>query len=166
MQYYILTQGTKSNDCSFILNNGIPISRENTLRDLILNEFQKTDSKSKMIYNEDQQITIKKNKDDFLIELLSTNTDRLNRKIPVELLIKDYSVEIPLRIELKKMLKILKDEKIFLNERLWLDIPFLLDKSVKNNQQKITKTIVFVLLAIAIIITLLILMKYENKSLE
>ena len=160
MLYYLLTQGTKSSDYSFILENGKELLPGNKLRDLILNEFQGIDSRSKMIYNEDQTIIIRKNKDDFLIETYSSNTDRVNRKIPVELLIKDYSSkEISLKKELSNILDILKDEKIFLNEKLWFSIPFLINESVRNYHKKTRNTILLVLLALTIIITLLILVE-------
>lgn len=166
MLYYILTQGTKSSENSFILNNGEIVFSDDKSRDRILNEFKIFDSKSKLLYSKDQEIVIKKNRNNFLIEALTTNTDRVGRKIPVELLLKDYSTKTSLPNELLKINSLLQDENIILDQKLWLSIPSLIAQSLKNYHRNKKIKILLTVTALAIIIVLLISMLYEYKYLE
>lgn len=166
MLYYILTQGTKSSENSFILNNGEIVFSDDKSRDRILNEFKIFDSKSKLLYSKDQEIVIKKNRNNFLIEALTTNTDRVGRKIPVELLLKDYSTKTSLPNELLKINSLLQDENIILDQKLWLSIPSLIAQSLKKYHRNKKIKILLTVTALAIIIVLLISMLYEYKYLE
>jgi hypothetical protein len=135
MNYYILTQGTKSQDFSFVVKNSEIIQPDDNQREFIRNLFDITEKNGKLISSKVSQTKIIKHKNNYLIEVLTTNTDRLNRKIPVELLINSFSNDNFTNSDLDKIYVILVSEQIIVDESKWKNIIFQIDNDLKKFKQ-------------------------------
>lgn len=165
MVYYLLTQGTRSNEYSFIVNNGNVIDSRDKSRNEIIETFQTVDKKAKTINKENSEIKFKKFRDNYLIEVLTKNTDRLGRKIPVELLLVNYQNNIYIEKELSNINSILKLQNINLDEDGWLSIPLQLKECIdRNNEKRRRKYLIGASIALVFssIIIILLLTK-QNK---
>ena len=161
MNYYILTQGTKSQDFSFIIKNGVVIQPDDNARNFIRQLFEITETKGTEISIENSSAKIIKHTNNYLIEVLTTNTDRLNRKISVELLLENYSQDKFTENDLGKIYFLLYDEQILVDENNWKNILNKLNIDlIKYKQKKKLKLITTITL---ILITLFIIIKYILK---
>lgn len=162
MNYYILTQGTKSQDFSFIIKNGQVIEPDNNLRNSIHKLFEKVDNNGVKISKKNSNINIIKYQNNYLIETLTTNTDKLKRKIPVELLLENFKNDEFSKKDLVKIQTILKNETVLVDETDWENILFQLENDLKKFQQKKNIKIIsgISLTIIAIFITLKYLLKW------
>jgi hypothetical protein len=158
MNYYILTQGTKSKNDSLIIRDGIVVSNNNdSVKRTILEKFALTD-KGKMVKipSNKKLIGIKRSGNNYLIEILSTNTDRVGRRVPVEIVLDNYNNDTFSNTNLKEIPSILEQEGVLIDkESLELSIN-LIDKSIpKEGNVQRNMIIVFIVLVI-LIITLII----------
>ena len=164
MNYYILTQGTQSQDNSLIVENGKILSiNDNEKRQNIIELFSVTEKKGTVISKNNSSIKITKRNNNFLIEILSDNTDKLNRRIPVELLLKNIfsSNEID-KTEFKNINILLKKEKIEIDDDKFSNILTQLEVDLKNHKRNsIIKLVVgFSFTIISVIIILKYLLKW------
>ncbi len=158
MNYYILTQGTKSLDYSFMVKNGGIIEPNDKSRDFIRNLFILTEKNGKTISPKDSTTKIIKHKSNFLFEILTKNADRLNRKIPVELLIENYTQDSFTNSDLEKVYILLYNEKIEIEKNNWNSILNQLNIDLKLFQNK--KNIKIVVCVSILLITLFITLKF------
>jgi hypothetical protein len=161
MNYYILTQGTKSQDFSFVVKNGQILQPDDNQREFIRNLFEITEKNGKLISSKVSQTKIIKHKNNYLIEVLTTNTDRLNRKIPVELLINSFSKNNLTNLDLNNIYIILVSEQIIVDESNWKNILFQLDNDIKKFKQ--TKNIKIVTGISIAFITIFLTLKFILK---
>jgi hypothetical protein len=156
MNYNILTTGTKNSGFSFILeNHEIINSGDEINRRRIINKFNKIADNSSDISQKKSKLKINKNKDNYLIKLITINKDEKGRFAPVELLLMNYEENIDSLTNLKKIHDILKNEGIILDKESWMNIPEEINNSQKLfNKKKRNRLILIITLSIITIIAI------------
>ncbi|MDO9552941.1 hypothetical protein [Rhodonellum sp.] len=152
MDYYIFSQGTKSSEYSLIIKNGQILSEDDTRRSCIKNLFEFTEKNGKVIKNKTFSAKILKSKNNVLIELWSINTDRVNRIVPVDLLISKSKNEKYSYLDVQNLYLLLSEENIKIDNNKLNSILSHLEKTLNNNKLKIS--ILIFLIVLFVIITL------------
>lgn len=153
MSYYILTQGTRSKNDSLIIRDGIVVSNNNeNATKAILEKFVHTDKGRKFkIYNNKKVVGIKRSSNNYLIEILSTNTDRIGRRVPVEIVLDNYNNDALLKNNLEEISIVLEREGVIIDkESLQQSINLIDDAIQKGSTGKKNKVIVFIVLIMII----------------
>ena len=158
MNYYIWSQGTKSQDFSFLNKNGQTIHSDDNERRSIHDLFRKVEVEGIEISKNNSNTKIIKYHKYFLFEVFTINTDRLERKIPVQLLIENYSKSYFSKRKLIDILTILRKETILVDEDNWKNILYQLEHDLNDFQRK--KRLIIALVTIMVIIVIFTILKY------
>ena len=151
MNYYILSQGTKSLDNSFLIFNGKIVDSVDINRSLIHKLFNETEKRGVIIRSSLKGTKIIKHKNNFLVEVLTTNTDRLNRKIPVELLLENYGIKSTNNIDLHKIYLLLQNEQIDVEVYNWIDILNQINRDLSRFNKKTNIKIILSILTLLVL---------------
>ena len=159
MSYYILTQGTKSKSDSLIISDGIVVSSNNeNATKTILEKFVHTDKGRKVRIPSNKKIVgIKRSRNNYLIEILSTNTDRVGRRVPVEIVLDNYNNNALLKNNLEEIPIILEREGVIIDKESLEQSINLIDGEIQKgnsiNKYKVTVFIVLIMIIIAVLIS-------------
>lgn len=161
MTYYILTQGTKSEEYSIILKNGSFLNphKDEQEREKLKNIIYETEKRGKIV---DSKYQIIKYRSNYLFRFLTKNTDRIGRRVPVELLIinqkpflKDANNESFL-----KSYDLLEKENILVDESTWKDSLKLVSDQELSLKNRTRNFILFGIFIVIIILLILIKVSY------
>ena len=159
MSYYILTQGTKSKSDSLIISDGIVVSSNNEkVTKTILEKFVHTDKGRKVRVPSNKKIVgIKRSRNNYLIEILSTNTDRVGRRVPVEIVLDNYNNDALSKNNLEEIPIILEREGVIIDKESLEQSINLIDGEIQKgnsiNKYKVTVFIVLIMIIIAVLIS-------------
>lgn len=160
MNYYILTQGVQSSDYNFICKNGAIVNTDNnSQRRDILERINRIENKGFLLTNREAGIKIYKRKRNFVLVLKSTNTDRLNRTVPIYLLFENYTRSADLN--LNDILTLLKDENIKVDNDIFINLQSTL--SNKISEFNIKKNIIVITSSVIIGTGIILIAKYLLK---
>lgn len=163
MNYYIVTQGTKSQDYSLVIKNSEILKTDDNERNVIHSLIQTTEERGTIISSRNSQSKITKHNNNYLIEVLTTNTDRLNRRIPVELLIESFSKNTFANKHLDDLYLILVTEEVEVDESNLKNIIFQIDSALRRYRKARYLKIATVIL-IATIVTVATVKLFSNRS--
>ncbi len=157
MNYYILTQGTKSDSFKLIIKNGKILESTNTEREGILKLFNSTEEKGKKINSIKSKINIIKHNKNFLIGIISTNTDRLDRKVPIDLLLENYNETSNSKNGLDEAYFLLSSNDVNVDESIWKSLIPQLNQDLQRFRK--IKSIKLLIGLLLIIISTIVILK-------